>query len=444
MPASEKLPVRTKLGFGVADLGGNLFFTAMGFWSMNYLTDTVGIPAALAGMAVMVAKIWDAVTDPMMGYISDRTISRMGRRRPYMIFGAVPLLLASWLFFTAPNLQGNAALTAWAIATLCLLNTAYTVVNIPYGSLTPELTKDYHERTSLNGYRFGFAVIGTILGAAVVLPMVAAFGSRRAGFSAVGLTFGLVMAVTALITGLSVKERPHDGDRPKGFFKTYAVVFKNKPYLVLLFTYMLNLAAINFLSGILVYYFKYVYNNEGLTTMAMVLLLVIAMVFIPISVFVSKRIGKKRTYQICFTLMSIACMAIFFFGHTLGPAFTLAMMALAGVGLGFEYVPPFAMLPDAIEVEAQRTGQRREGAYYGIWTFVAKLGQSVATALMGFILALSHYVPDAVQTPQTLFAIRLLVGPIPTVIMIAALVLIEFYPIDEKTYAAIMAGGHKE
>ena len=210
---SRKLAVRTKLGFGVADLGGNLFFTAMGFWSMNYLTDTVGIPAALAGMAVMVAKIWDAVTDPMMGYISDRTRSPLGRRRPYMIFGALPLLLSSWLFFTAPALQGPAALTAWAIATLCLLNTAYTVVNIPYGSLTPELTKDYHERTSLNGYRFGFAVIGTILGAAIVLPIVGVFGDKKAGFSAVGLLFGVVMAVTALITGFSVRERPHDGDR---------------------------------------------------------------------------------------------------------------------------------------------------------------------------------------------------------------------------------------
>jgi GPH family glycoside/pentoside/hexuronide:cation symporter len=438
---SGKLAVRTKLGFGVADLGGNLFFTAMGFWSMNYLTDTVGIPAALAGMAVMVGKIWDAVTDPMMGYISDRTRSPLGRRRPYMIFGALPLLLSSWLFFTAPSLQGPAALTAWAIATLCLLNTAYTVVNIPYGSLTPELTKDYHERTSLNGYRFGFAVIGTILGAAIVLPVVGIFGDKKAGFSAVGLLFGAVMAVTALITGISVRERPHGGDRPQGFFKTYAVVFKNKAYLVILFTYMLNLAAINFLSGILVYYMKYVYDNEGLTTMAMVLLLVIAMAFIPISVLVSKRIGKKRTYQICFTLMALAGMGIFFFGHTIGPAFTLVMMSIAGVGLGFGYVPPFAMMPDTIEAEAQKTGKRREGAYYGIWTFIAKLGQSLATATMGFILAIAQYVPDLPQGPKAIFAIRLLVGPIPAAIMVAALILVEFYPIDEKAYAAIMAGG---
>ncbi len=439
--ADGKLSVRTKMGFGVADLGGNLFFTAMGFWSMNYLTDTVGLPAALAGMAVMVGKFWDAVTDPIMGYLSDRTRSRLGRRRPYLIYGAVPLLLAMWLFFTAPPAGGSPALlTAWAIATLCLLNTAYTVVNIPYSSLTPELTADYNERTSLNGYRFSFAVVGTILGAAVVLPIVGLFPDRKAGFSMVGLVFGAVMAVTALVTGFTVRERPHDGDRPQGFFKTYGAVFSNKPYLFILFAYAFNLMGINFLSGILVYYMKYMYDKESLTTPAMVILLVIAMACIPVSVAVSKRIGKKKTYQICFAVLIVACMAIFFLGHVLGPVFTLSMMALAGVGIGFGYVPPFAMVPDAIELEARRTGKRNEGAYYGIWTFMSKLGQSAATALMGFALAIAHYAPDVSQGPGALLAIRLLVGPIPAAALLAAALFTHFFPIDEKTYEAVMAG----
>ena len=160
--SGSKLPLSVKLGFGIGDLGGNLFFTAMGFYSLIYLTDTVGLAASLAGIAILIGKFWDAVTDPMMGYISDRTRSRWGRRRPYLIFGALPLLLSMWYFFSAPNYT-NAQTTGflWATLALCLLNTAYTVVNIPYGSLTPEITKDYQERTSLNGFRFSFAVIGT-------------------------------------------------------------------------------------------------------------------------------------------------------------------------------------------------------------------------------------------------------------------------------------------
>ncbi|MDR1787433.1 MAG: MFS transporter, partial [Treponema sp.] len=151
---AQKLSVKQKLGFGIFDLGGNMFFTLMSFWAAKYLTDTVGISAAWAGAAIMIGKIWDAVTDPAMGYLSDRTLSRWGRRRVYLLFGAVPMLITMGLFFTAPVYLPGQYHIAWAIAALMLLNTASTIINVPYSSLTPELTDDYHEQTSLNGYRF--------------------------------------------------------------------------------------------------------------------------------------------------------------------------------------------------------------------------------------------------------------------------------------------------
>ena len=129
--SSLRLSVGTKMGFGAADLGGNLFFTAMGFWTLNFLTDTVGLSATAAGAAVMIGKLWDAVTDPMMGFISDRTRTRWGRRRPYLLFGALPLALTMWIFFTNPKFDNPVSLVLWATLALCALNTAYTVVNIP-------------------------------------------------------------------------------------------------------------------------------------------------------------------------------------------------------------------------------------------------------------------------------------------------------------------------
>lgn len=441
--ASGKLPLGTKLGFGVADLGGNLFFTAMGFWSLAFLTDVVGILPAAAGAAVMVGKLWDAVTDPMMGYISDRTRTRWGRRRPYMLFGAIPLFLSMWFFFTNPQLGSQAALTAWAILALCLLNTAYTIVNIPYSSLTPDLTDDYHERMSLNGFRFGFAVFGTLIGAGAVLPLVGLFATRSAGFSAVGCLLGAVMAVTALTTAFSVREGDHS-KTPKpteGFFETFLVVFRNRPYVILLITYALNLTALTFVQSILVYYFKYIYRNEGMTTIAMVILLVVAMVFIPVSVLVSKRIGKKRTYQVCFAVLAISCLAIGAFAHVLGMGFFLGMMAFAGIGMGFGYAAPWAMVPDAVELDAVRTGKRKEGAFYGMWTFTSKIGTSLAVFLAGLFLQWGGYAANlAEQSPATLATIRLIVGPIPAVTFIVALLLVERYPLDEKAYAAMMAG----
>lgn len=439
--ATKRLSLGTKMGFGVCDLGGNLFFTAMGFWSLNYLTDVVGITAASAGIAVMVAKLWDAVTDPMMGYISDRTRGRMGRRRPYMLWGSIPLMLAMWFFFSAPDLPNQVYLTVWATVALCLLNTAYTVVNIPYNSLTPELTDDFNERSSLNGFRFGFAVFGTMLGAGAVLPIVGLFPDKVAGFSGMGLVLGVVMAVTALITFFSVKEPDHSATAiPKeGFLETYLSVFKNGPYVILLFTYALNLAGLNFMQGVIAYFFRYVYGNEDMTTVAMLVLLVVAMVCIPLSVLVSKRIGKKRTYQLSFFFIASGALALFFFAQTLGMHFFIGVMVWAGIGVGFGYVSPWAMIPDTVEYDAVKTGKRKEGAFYGMWTFMAKVGTSIAIVVSGFVLDLGGYVANAMQSASSVFAMRLIVGVLPAVVLAGAIILVEFYPIDEKMYAGIMA-----
>ena len=441
--SDKKLPLHVKLGFGIGDLGGNLFFTAMGFYSLIYLTDTVGIAAALAGIAILVGKFWDAVTDPMMGFISDRTRSRWGRRRPYFLFGALPLLLSMWYFFSAPDYSNNQPIGfLWAAFALCLLNTAYTVVNIPYSSLTPELTKDFKERTSLNGFRFSFAVIGTILGAAVVQPIVSLAGNPHTGFSIVGLLFGFIMASTILTTFFTVREPDHQiTPRPKEkFFATFLAVFRNKTYIRLAAVYTFNLTGITFVQTMLVYYFKYLYQNEGTTTIAMLLLLGVAMICVPISVLVARRLGKKRTYQLALAILVVSCLAIFGFGHTLGMTFTLIVMVFAGVGIGFGYVPPYAMLPDVVEVDAIQSNSRKEGAYYGMWTFFSKIGVALAAALSGLFLGVAGFVPNIVdQTDSTIFTIRLLIGPIPAIIFIVGILLIQKYPLDEKTYDAIIA-----
>ncbi|RPJ05244.1 MAG: MFS transporter, partial [Spirochaetaceae bacterium] len=157
--ASEKLSFKTKLGFGVGDIGGNLIFQIMGFWLLNYLTDTVGLSAALAGTALMIGKFWDAITDPIMGIISDRTKSKMGRRRPYLLIGGVVAIISMIIMFMNPHFPQHeqTAIFIWAVAVYCFLCLAFTIVNIPYSALTPELTSDYNERTSLNGFRMFFA-----------------------------------------------------------------------------------------------------------------------------------------------------------------------------------------------------------------------------------------------------------------------------------------------
>jgi GPH family glycoside/pentoside/hexuronide:cation symporter len=434
--SDEKLSLKTKLGFGVGDLGGNLFFTVLSFWALNYLTDTVGLAAAGAGAALMIGKLWDAFVDPFVGLMSDRTRSRWGRRRPFLLLGALPLGAALVLFFTAPSLSGQASLFWWALFVFALLNTAYSFVSVPYSSLTPELTADYQERMVLNGYRFGFAILGTLLGAALVQPILGFFpGDRKGGFLAVGLIFGVVVALTALLTGATVREKSHVlAEKPTSLWKSWVAVWKNGPYRVIIGAYTLHLLGITCLSGMLVYYFKYVLRNEGETTLAMLLLLVVAMVFIPVSVVFSKKFGKVRTYQVAMLVLAAAALAVSLWGAGNGTGFVLAVMAGAGVGMGFSYAPPFAIVPDAIEVEARRTGRREEGAYYGLWNFAIKLSQAGGVAGSGLILGWAGYVADQKQTPSALLAIQALIGPVPAFFFVAAAILLLFYPLDEKAY----------
>ncbi len=433
------MSIKSKIGYGVCDLGGNLFFTAIGLWLMIYLTDTVGIAAGLAGAVVAIGKIWDAVTDPMAGFLSDRTRSRWGRRRPWILFGSFPLFVAMVIMFTNPGFSSQTALFAWGVLAFCLLNTAYTAVNIPYNSLTPELTQDYHERTSLNGFRFGFAVVGTLLGAGMALPIVGLFKTKSIGFMAMGAIFGAAMLITALITFFSVRE-PVTEREPlsKGFFETYRKVFRNRPYLLILGAYASHVTALTIIMSVAAYYFKYIHNDEQMTTMAMLVLLVTAFVFIPVSVILSRKFGKKIVYGAGMLILAANLMVLFSLGHLYPVTFSIALMCSAGVGLGLTYVMPWAMVPDAVEYDYLLSGERTEGSFYGIWTFGIKIGQAIALAITGAVLSLAGYVPDAAQTPEAQLGIRLLVGPIAAVIFVIGVAVLYLYPINEKRYNEIL------
>ena len=446
--AREKLSVKTKTGFGVCELGQNLFFTLVAFLLLNYLTDTVGIAAGLAGIVLAIGKIWDAVTDPIVGFFSDKTNTKWGRRRPYLFYGGFVLFLSMVIMFTNPSffqssdwnpMDHQTGLFIWGVLAYCFACTGFTLVNIPYGALIPELTRDYHERTSLNGYRYGFGVFGTLLGAGAALPLIGVFSSKNNGFMFTGTLFGAIMLITALITFYIIREQNNiEVQSQKGFLETYIKVFKNKPFIFILLTYTLHITALSIVSGVAIYYFKYIHQDEQKTTIAMLILLVTAMFFIPVSVMLAKKVGKKLVYGIGMGVFAIGITILFALGHKYSVSFSFGVMVFVGIGMGFTYVMPQAMMPDAIEYDYLHTGVRREGAFYGVWTFGIKLGQAAALAIAGFVLSLSGYIPDVVQTATAEFGIRLLLGPIPAFIFLLGIVLCWLYPINEKTYNKIL------
>ncbi len=430
---------RIKWGFGIGDLGGNLFFTTIGFYLLYYLTDIVELSAALAGTVLMIGKIWDAVTDPITGYISDRTRSRWGRRRPYMFVGACVAFFTMGLMFTKVVMQSQLQLFLYLTVLYCLLNTAYTLVNIPYAALLPELTDDYNQRTILTGYRMSFAVVGTFVGAGAVMPLVGIFTDVSTGWSIMGYFMGAVMLLTTLITIWAVREPEHLEAQPDtGFLQTYGEALRSKVFLTALIPWSLFIMGTSMVQGALVYYFTYIFGNGGLFQIALVFLLTFSLVCIPIWVKISEKIGKRTCYMIGMAIMGIGVMVFSLLGEALGPTFAIVVMALAGVGLSTHYVMPHAILPDIVEYDAVNHGNvRREGVYSSLWTFSSKIGQALALALNGWILALFAYSPNEVSTLSNI-GIKLLCGPLPLIWYILGILILRHYPIDKAYYAKMM------
>jgi len=437
---SNRTSLKTRLGFGAGEFSSSIFFTLTSFWLMNFLTDEVRLSAALAGSALLVGKIWDAVIDPFIGYFSDRTRSRWGRRRPYLLFFSIPFGIAFVLMFTNPGIEMQAGKFVWAMLIYMLLCTVYSLTNIPYNALLPEMTDDYNERTSISGYKQVFAVLGTLLGAGAALPIMGLFATRTAGFTGMAAVFGVLIVASLLVTFFSVRESAQQRQPvTQKLLKSLKDVFANRPYMLLVSAWFTNSTAVAVAESMLVYYYKYIFRNEGAVTMAMISLLVATILSFPLWVWCSKKIGKKGAYLVGMSLTIVTVLIIAFGADVLGVNGTLGLMAVAGVGFGAHYVLPWAMAPDTIEYDYAKTGLRREGIYYSIWTFVIAFGGALAGFLVGQGLELSGYVPEAVQSASSILGIRLMIGLLPALLLLLGNLVMAFYPLTRKRYEEVQA-----
>jgi GPH family glycoside/pentoside/hexuronide:cation symporter len=329
------------------------------------------------------------------------------------------------------------------------------MINIPYSALTPEIASGYDQRTSLNSYRFTFAIVGTLLGAGIGLPIVAAVsgakvvnnvwvGDASPGYAALGIILGAVMAITTLITVFVVKETSKPLTRPKAGFanimKGYLSAFRNRAFVLILVTWTLNITGVTILSTVMQYFFTNVRgeSDPNTVTIALAILLVVALAFIPIWTLISKRIGKKWSFLIGLAELALTILVIFVAGPTMPLVTLYILIAVCGIGFSTGYALPWSIIPDAIDEDYLKTGENREGVFYGIWTFCSKLGQALSALGIGALLSLSHYDGKiAVQGPEAQMVIRLLFGPIGAAFYIAAVIVLFFYPITPKMHAEI-------
>jgi len=453
---TKKLPIGLKLGYGSGDIGGNLFFTAIGIFLLFYLTSIVKLDPLLAGLTVMIGRIWDAVTDPAVGYLSDRTRTKLGRRRPWILLGSLPLGIMWFLLFTNINITNQPLLFLWITLLLILLNTFYTFVNIPYNALTPDLTKDYDERTSLNGWRMSFACVGTLVGAGAAPMIKDYFGGNTKGYMIMGLVVGSILTISSLIPFLSVKEpNPPEKNKKKKIneiFLSYLETFKNKPFVLILIPWILNTAGVTIIMLAMPYYFENILMNRELMAFALLALVLSSLVFIPLCVLISKIIEKKYTYITGMIIFSSIIIIIFLIGHIIGLKkifkifnfqiyLVYLLLLIAGIGFSTHYVMPYSIVPDTTEYDYLKSGIKREGIYYGIWTFSIKIGQAFAALIGGAVLKFTGYNADFIQqTKNAQLGIRFLVGPIPVILFLTANFVLFFYPISRKKYMEIQDG----
>lgn len=353
---SEKLSRLTKLAFGAGDLGPAIVAAINGFFLNAFLLDVAGLRPAAAGTIFLIAKIWDAVNDPIIGALTDRTKSRWGRRRPWLLFAAIPFGLAFFLQWIVPPL-GDTGKFFYYLVVAILLDSAYTAINVPYAAMTPELTHDYDERTSLSSYRFSFSILGGVLAAFLHTVILGFFEDPFQGYMTSAAIWAFFIIVPNFITFAFTRETHYLEDRPEGpgFREGLKIAFKNRAFVYVTLIYLLSWLSIQFVQNNLLLYVKYWIGAEAQFGILILAVQFSAFIFLLFWTRVSQRIGKKGVYFLGMSFWVLVAVGLFFVQPgQVGLLFFLAVLAGAGVSIG--YLIPWSMLPDVIEMDELETG----------------------------------------------------------------------------------------
>ena len=435
----ERLSTRFKLLFSTGDLSTSIPLTVLMFFQLYFLTDVARLRPDYAGWAIAIPRLWDAVNDPLFGMFSDRLRTRWGRRRALLLFGSVPLGLSFMFIWFVPPLEQLGLAIYYAIAFI-LFDTAYTVVHVGYNALTPELTSDYDERSSLNGYRMIFSISGAL--SAVILATVLGWyiSDARTLFAALGIGLGLASIIPPLVVFRITREKSaEEQPEPLSWIESMKATLSNQPFRFVMGLYLLSWTTASILASMLVYYANYRLRVPEQANYFVLVAQGSAILFIPFWVWVAKRLDKRRAF-----ILGTLSWIVVLLGLSALPAdgITLAyiLAGLAGSGIATAYVLPWSMIPDIIEHDQLETGQRREGSYYAFASFFQKLATALALWGMGQALAASGYLtPDAsrslpIQPDSAIQAIRFFTGPVPTALLLLAVAFAWNYPLTRESH----------
>jgi GPH family glycoside/pentoside/hexuronide:cation symporter len=437
----QKLTLKTRIGYGIGDIAICLYWSGVGLYLLYFYTDVVGISPSLAGLIYGIGMLWDAVTDPFMGYVAERTRTKWGVYRPYLLFGNVPLALSFVLLFWVPPFEG-AMLFSFLLLTNLLHRTCFTIVSVPFSSLTPRITSDSQERTNLTGFRMLGAQTGTNLMALLAFPIIFWVGGEdeSSGFLVLGAIAGITALVIHAVTFMTVKEPENDLgiERVGGSLAEAAqAVAKNGPFwLVFSATLIVGITTI-FFGNNLIYYTKYALNLHEYQGTILFTSGIIAFLSIPIWWVISNRIGKKLTWLISSSITLIALVSFYLYPISQLNEL-LVLVGFIGFGSGAGGILFWSMLPDTIEYGEVHTGVRSESSLYGFMTFAQKGSIAFAIIILGLVLDAIGFQANEIQTESTIADMKAIMTLIPIVGIASSLVIIYFYPIDAKMHKELL------
>ena len=436
----QKLSLKTRLGYGIGDIAICLYWSGVGLYLLYFYTDVVGISPSMAGLIYGIGMLWDALTDPFMGYIAERTRTKWGVYRPYLLFGNLPLALSFILLFWVPPFEG-AMLFFFLLFTNLLHRTCFTLVSVPFSSLTPRVTSDSQERTNLTGFRMMGAQTGTNLMALLAFPIIFWVGGENEslGFVVLASLAGLTAMAIHAITFVTVKEPENDQgiERVGGSLSEAAsAIGKNGPFwLVFSATLIVGITTI-FFGNNLIYYTKYALDLHEYQGTILFTSGIVAFLSIPIWWAISNKLGKKITWLISSSITLTALMVFYIYPITLLNEL-LVLVAFIGFGSGAGGILFWSMLPDTIEYGEVHTGVRSESSLYGFMTFAQKGSIAFAIIILGVVLDAIGFQANEIQSKNTIDDMKAIMTLIPSIGVAISLIIIYFYPIDAKSHKAV-------
>ena len=436
-----KLTRGKKLMYGVGDIGFSLTSTILGVYFLFFMIEVVGLRPGIAAIPILIGKIWDFVNDPIFGHISDRTRTRWGRRRPYLLFGALPLAFTFTMLWYKPGYESTAALVAYYSVAYIIFEASATMLYMPYFALTPELTSDYDERTSLTSYRMFFSILGSLLAFTVPSIIVGEFTPENAPkVLLMGAIFGLVSALPMFITFFGTEEREDYSDLEKPtIFESLKSVWKNIPFRYGLGIFLATWISVDILQSSLLFYVKFVVQREAQNEIIMATIFVVAMFALPIWNWVSNRWSKRHAYMYGIAFWGVVQLALITMGPSTPLSIILVLCSMAGIGVAAAHVLPWAILPDAIEWYEYKTGERHEGMFYSITTLARKITSAGTVPLIGLVLEFTGYQPNlAQQSVEAVRGIKMVIGPIPAVLLCVGILIAYKYPLDRDDFLSIV------